>query len=381
MNPPEPGAGPLDVGGLRVLQVVASTVGGTGAHVRMLVERLVDLGAVVTVAGPAAVHETFRFASTGARFVVVPIGDHPQLRDGATLLRLRQWGRSADIVHAHGLRAAALAGLAVPRAVPIVVTRHNAILVTGRTRAVHERLQRYTARRADVTMCVSGDLLTAVRAAGGTNVRRTFVTAPAMPPATRDPAVVRGMLAGSDRPLVLSVGRLHEQKDYPTLIEAARRLADMDPIPLVAIAGEGPRRAELQALVDRTGAPVRLLGERRDVQDLLRAADALVLTSVWEAGSLAVQEGLRVGVPFVGTRVGALPDLVADAGLLVPAGDPHALAVQLRRVLTEPELAADLRARALRRSAALPTDADVVEQVLSAYAEAAGADRQAGHAP
>jgi len=364
---------PLDLAGMRVLQVLATTTGGTGAHVAMLVEHLVRRGANVIVSGPAATERSFRFGSRGARFVPVPIGALPHPHDVLTLRRLRLLARRADIVHAHSLRAAAVAGVAVPRPVPFVVTRHNAILVTGAVRALHEALQLYTARRAHVTLCVSGDLLEAVRRAGGTDVRRTFVTAPALPPPRRDRDSVRRELGADNRPLVLSVGRLHEQKDYPTLIEAARRLQDLDPQPLFVIAGDGPQRADLQQLVATTTAPVRLLGERDDLADLLAAADALALSSVWEGSPLSVQEGLRSGLPFVGTRVGSIPDIVAGAGLLVPPRDPRALSVQLRRVLTEPALVRDLRRRAVRRATELPSDDDVVDQVMAAYAGARAA--------
>jgi glycosyltransferase involved in cell wall biosynthesis len=358
----------LDIAGLRIVQVVATTTGGTGAHVRMLTEHLVDAGAVVSVAAPQQAEDQFRFTAIGARFVPVPIGSLPHPRDARTLRRLRQLTRGSDIVHAHSLRAGALAGFAVPRPIPFVMTRHNLILATGASRRIHEGLERYTARRVHVTMCVSADLVDAVRAAGGEDVRRTFVTAPRMKEPKRDRDAVRADLGVGERPIVLAVGRLHGQKDYPTMIAAARRLADLDPRPQFLIAGEGPARAELEQL--SAGAPVRLLGESDDIPSLLQAADVLVMTSVWEAGSLAVQEGLRAGLPFVGTRVGAIPDLVADAGLLVRPHDDRALASQIKRVLHEPGLAKDLRERALRRAAALPGDEDVVAQVLAAYSGA-----------
>jgi glycosyltransferase involved in cell wall biosynthesis len=365
----------LDVAGLRIVQVIATTTGGTGAHVKVLTERLVDAGARVMVIGPQQAEDQFRFAEIGATFQPTPIGSLPQPRDVITLRKLRRLTRRADLVHAHSLRAGTLAGLAISRQVPFVMTRHNLILATGRSRYVHEALERYTARRANVTMCVSADLVEAVRQAGGEDVRRTFVTAPRMREPRRDRETVRNDLGVDDEPVILAVGRLHGQKDYPTLIAAARRLSSMNPRPQFVIAGEGPDHDQLQELIG--SAPVRLLGESDDVPGLLQAADVLVMTSVWEAGSLAVQEGLRAGLPFVGTRVGAIPDLVADAALLVRPHDDRALASQIKRVLEEPGLAKDLRDRALRRAAALPTDDDVVAQVVAAYSGAREAVRRA----
>lgn len=363
----------LDVSGLRIVQVVATTTGGTGAHVQMLTEHLVDAGADVIVTGPQQAGDQFRFGEVGARFEPVPIGSNPHPRDVATMRRLHHLANGADIVHAHSLRAGGLAGVAIPRRVPYVMTRHNLILATGPTRRLHEVLERYTARRAQVTMCVSADLVEAVRDAGGEDVRRSFVTAPTLADPRRDREAVRADLDVGERPIVLSVGRLHSQKDFPTLISAARRLRDLDPQPLFLIAGEGPDRVKLTGLIG--DAPVRLLGESDDIPSLLQASDVLTLTSVWEAGSLAVQEGLRAGLPFVGTRVGAIPDLVADAGLLVRPHDDRALATQIQRVLEEPGLAKELRERALRRSRTLPVDDDVVAQVVAAYSGAREAVR------
>jgi len=352
------------------VQVVATTTGGTGAHVRLLSESLTARGADVIVCGPRAVEELFDFSGAGARFEAVPIGSLPHPHDVATIRRLRRDVADADIVHAHSLRAAALAGVATPGRTPFVVTRHNAILVTGRARWVYEALERYTARRAAVTLCVSADLVDSVRRAGGIDVRRANVSAPPMPPPRRGRAEVRRMLGATQRPLVLAIGRLHAQKDYPTLVAAASRLRDLAPVPLFVVAGEGPERDALEVLIDASGAPVRLLGNRRDVCDLLHAADVQALSSVWEGSPLSVQEGLRAGLPFVGTRVGSVPDIVADAGLLVAPHDVRALAVQLRRVLTDPALAQDLRERARRRAGELPSDDAVVEQVLTAYSAA-----------
>lgn len=358
------------VRGRRIVQVVASTTGGTGAHVRLLSEHLSARGADVVVCAPRAAEELFDFSGSGARFEAAPIGSLPHPRDLATIRRLRRNVADADVVHAHSLRAAALAGLATPGLTPFVVTRHNAILATGRTRGLHEALERYTARRAAVTLCVSGDLVDSVRRAGGIDVRRVNVSAPAMPPPGRGRAEVRRVLGAGDRPLVLAIGRLHAQKDYPTLVAAASRLRDLAPVPLVVVAGEGPERAALEALIDSSGSPVRLLGNRSDISDLLHAADIQVMSSVWEGSPLSVQEGLRAGLPFVGTRVGSVPDIVADAGLLVAPRDVRALAVQLRRVLTDAALAQDLAELARRRARELPSDDAVVEQVLIAYSDA-----------
>jgi glycosyltransferase involved in cell wall biosynthesis len=177
-------------------------------------------------------------------------------------------------------------------------------------------------------------------------------------------------LGAADRPLLLCVGRLHPQKGYPVLLDAAGTWAGRDPVPLIAIAGSGPSEEALAARIAAEGLPVRLLGRRPDVPDLLAAASVVVLPSVWEARALVAQEALRAGVPLVATRVGGIPELVGDAALLVPYGDSAALASAVGRVLDDPELAAELAARGRRQAATWPDDAGTAEAVVGAYAAA-----------
>ena len=117
----------------------------------------------------------------------------------------------------------------------------------------------------------------------------------------------------------MAAGRLAPQKGFATLIEAATRWQDLSPAPLLAIAGEGPLRAELTASAAPLGAAVRFLGHRADVPALLAAADVFVLPSVWEGQPLILQEALRTGRPIVATRVGGIPNLTGEDGaLLIP---------------------------------------------------------------
>ena len=145
--------------------------------------------------------------------------------------------------------------------------------------------------------------------------------------------------------MVLAVGRLAAQKDFGTLLAAAARWRDLDPPPLLAIAGDGPLAGELRAQAASVGVDAAFLGHRDDVPDLLAAATVFVLPSRWEGQPLVLQEALRAGAAIVATRVGGVPDLVGDAAVLVPPGDAQALAAAVRAVLADPSLAARLRRR------------------------------------
>jgi glycosyltransferase involved in cell wall biosynthesis len=182
-------------------------------------------------------------------------------------------------------------------------------------------------------------------------------------------AEVRAELGVDGRPLVLAVARLHPQKALDVLVEAAGSWSGREPRPLVAVAGSGPAEADLRAQIERTGAPVRLLGHRDDVADLLAACDVAVVTSRWEARQLFAQEAMKAGRPLVVTAVGGLPGLVRDGAVVIPPGDVEAVTTAVERVLDDPVHAAALASRGLAVAATWPTPQDTLDQVRAVYAE------------
>lgn len=322
-----------------VLLLLAVAEGGVGRHVHALEQQLRELGLRVTVGCPAATQQVFGFAD----HVEVPYGLRPStaVRAVRAVRRVR-----ADLVHAHGLRAGALAALAVRRP---VVTWHNAQLDRSPS---GDALERLVARRAAVTLAASDDLADRARALGATDVEVVHVASPIRAATGADP--------GLGHPLVLCVGRLAPQKGYELLVAALPHLGDA----VVAVAGEGPLRPWLQ----RTAPQVRLLGSRDDVPDLLAAADVVVLPSRWEARSLTAQEAMLAGRPLVATAVGGTPGLVQDGAVLVPPDDARALGQAVRALLDDPQRAARLGARAREVAATWPTAAQSQQQLLAAYA-------------
>ncbi|WP_202124646.1 glycosyltransferase family 4 protein [Actinomadura physcomitrii] len=398
-------AGPrLD--GLRVALVLGTSAGGVGRHVRSVAAGLAGRGARVLVCGPAETERLFGFTEGGARFEEVDLADRPRpASDVRAVGRLRRLLRGADVVHAHGLRAGALAVAACARVAPgplrfsrggppLVVTLHNALITGGRTAAIHGALERVVARGAARVLGVSPDLEERMRSLGARSVGYALVPAPA-PRAHPGPAVradLRAELGVGDRPLILTVARLAEQKGLPTLLDASRAWTGRIPPPLVAIAGDGPLEDELRARIEAEDLPVRLLGRRADVPALLTAADIAVVPSVWEGQPLIVQEILRAGRPLVATRVGGIPRMVgaddrpagngallqgpeSEAALLVPPGDADALGRAVGRILDDSALAVRLGAAAAQRAAELPDEADAVAQLAALYLELRAARR------
>jgi glycosyltransferase involved in cell wall biosynthesis len=154
-------------------------------------------------------------------------------------------------------------------------------------------------------------------------------------------------------PVVGTVGVLRPQKALHVMVRALARLRGRWPEIRLLIVGDGPERAGLQALATELGIldAVSFLGHRSDVPDVLRAIDVAVSCSDFEGSPLAVMEYMDAALPIVATAVGGVPDLIESGvhGLLVPRGDPVALADAIGQALAEPERAREMGARARER--------------------------------
>jgi glycosyltransferase involved in cell wall biosynthesis len=364
----------------RVAYVLGTTEGGTGRHTGMLARGIAAAGLGVRVFGPAG---TDLVLGTGSEpepgglaieVASIAIGDRLRpARAAAAIRRLRRLltDMAPDVVHAHGMRAGAIAALALRaasstgRPPALIVTMHNAPPAGAAAAAVYGLLGRVVARTAEAVLCVSPDLETGMRRLGAREVNRAIV-----------PAADRGAdadgrppdLGAAGGPVVLAAGRLAVQKGFDTLIAAAARWRDRRPEPLLIIAGAGPLAAGLAYQARGLGVRVRFLGWRDDMAALLAAADVFVLPSQWEGQPLILQEALRAGRPIVATDVGGVRDLTGpDAALLVAPGDPAAFAAAVLSVLDHQERGARRVCAAARRGAALPTETDAIEAVLALY--------------
>ena len=347
--------------------------GGTASHVIALAAGCRAAGLAVSVLGPPRSLELF---GVDVDTVAVHIGDRPRpARDAAAIAGLRAAlaSRQPAVVHAHGVRAGAFAAVAIAtlRGVrpALVITVHNAPPEGQAARLVHGVLERICARRADLVLCASADLLARMRGRRATAEQFDVPAPPAPPPTGAELATARADVAAGDRPVVLAVARLASQKGLDVLIDAAARWRMRDPRPRTVIAGAGPLAADLRMQARRSGADVELLGTRHDVPALLAIADVVVVPSRWEARALILQEAMRAGRPIVATSVGGTPELTGpDGAILVPAGDPDALAAAVTVVLDDASLAARLGAAARFRSAGFPSQEDAVAAVLARYA-------------
>ena len=144
---------------------------------------------------------------------------------------------------------------------------------------------------------------------------------------------------------------------------AAREVPDVD----LLMAGDGPLRADLEALARSLGIADRVLflGVRPDVPAVLQAAAVFVLTSVSEAASLTLLEAMATGLPSVVTAVGGNPEIVRHdrEGLLIGRGDADGCGRALVRLLRDPDLADELGRNARERA----EQKYRIEQTVAAY--------------
>ena len=154
-------------------------------------------------------------------------------------------------------------------------------------------------------------------------------------------------------PVVLAAGRLVSVKDFPTLIEAFRRLLADRPYRLLVL-GDGPMRGELEDQVSALGleANVSLPGWVENPYSFMARASLFVLSSRQEALGNVLIEALACGCRAISTDCpGGPAEILQDPNLLVPVGDPDALARRMRQVLARPPDRAVQRAKAARFSA------------------------------
>jgi glycosyltransferase involved in cell wall biosynthesis len=169
-------------------------------------------------------------------------------------------------------------------------------------------------------------------------------------------------------PVVLAVGKLKKQKDFPTLIRAFARVLHQRPARLIVL-GEGEERARLQAMVTRMGLSdvVSMPGFVTNPYCWMARASVFVLSSAWEGLSNALLEALACGCPAVSTDCPSGPrNVLANGtfGPLVPVGDDTAMAEAILSLLAEPPAAERLRDRV--RAFALDRSTERYLEVLEA---------------
>lgn len=308
------------------------------------------------LAAPAEGELTERFRAQGGEVFVLEAGM------AAWLGRMRRYAREAriDLLHANGyprLKRAAL--LAYATGLPAVCHARN--MSADATRDyLWPRSWPYV-RRVDRFIAISGavreDLSAALRVRPG---RIRVVHNPVEADAFQGPrGAFRAELGVPEDAFLLGqVGQIEPRKGQLELVRAVASLLPRLPNLRLAVVGDDVYGAwpdykrEVLGTVAREGLEGRVLltGVRRDVPQVMRDLDALAMPSRREPFGRVLIEAMAAGTPVIATRVDGVPEIVDDGetGLLVPPGDPEALAAAIERLAGDPGLRAALAERAGR---------------------------------
>jgi glycosyltransferase involved in cell wall biosynthesis len=235
---------------------------------------------------------------------------------------------------------------------------------------------RAAVKRADAILVPSESTADDLRSRTSVDPTRVHVTplAPSLASSDGDAVDVLAPL-GVASPYVLSVGTIEPRKNLTRSVRAYRQVAPDVPHALVLAGAPGWHAEELETELARPGPGTivrtgRVSEEQLDA--LYRGADAFIYPSLYEGFGLPVVEAMSRGVPTITSNTSSLPEVAGDAALLVDPTDVSEIAEALARVLTDPALAEDLRARGRARAAKF-TWAATARATLDVYRHVTGA--------
>jgi glycogen synthase len=358
-------------------------IGGMQNHTAELTRALDRRGVVQTVL-------TTR-PPTAPRFQ--RLGDHARvIRLGLPIRRFRQLygpqaaiiapilAARADVVHVHlGEDLAVLptgAAAAKLHRLPLVLTVHTSLhhtlavsdLRSAVLKTLGGQIERWGEHSAEAVLGIT-PRLSKLLISDGAAENRIHVIPPGVNPSLFE-GPFEDPFSGVGRSRVLFVGRLAPQKGVDTLVAAAGLLKD--PCAQVLLVGDGPERKALERETERLGVGDRLHFVGFVTHDRLPTAmahaDVLVLPSLYEELGTVLLEAMQAGLPIVASETGGIPDVIEDGvnGLLVPPGDPEALARGIDRILSDGDLARRLSEGAQERGKDYDWEV-LAERVLRVY--------------
>jgi glycosyltransferase involved in cell wall biosynthesis len=304
---------------------------------------------VVALEGQGAGEVVQRAAERGVSAEAFVTSGRLGLRSMLSKLRQLLTQYPGAILHSHGYKPDILLALTrVPTRFACLATCHNWISETPKLRFL-EALDKRALRAFAHVVAVSDEIASELIRSGVSRdsvsvIDNGIAVAPADPGAR---ARIRAEFAlSAEQKVILHVGRLARSKRIDLLLRAVSTLPRELRATLLLV-GEGEEQQRLSDMVHklRLDGSVHFCGYRRDVAQLLAAADVFALSSEREGLPISMLEAMAAGCPIVATRVGAIPRVLEDGrdGWILPVNDSGALRHALNEALGNPELA---RARA-----------------------------------
>lgn len=330
---------------VRVLQLVRPALGGIRRHVLNLLDGLDPAQVTLSVAAPPVfVREVLAHPQLHA---TIPLDIAARFSLARDLLAARRLARVlpqfADVVHAHGARAAWIAALAHRhRPFPLVFTAHNLIGRNLPARLGIPFISFHCTRILAVSPSVADSLAACGIPRSKIQIIPNGIDLAYFDPSGLDRSTARQSLGVPENAFVIAAAaRLSREKGVDTLLQAAGQRTGMT----FLIAGDGPLKSTLARHLPPNA---KLLGRQNDIRPLLAAAEVFVVPSRREGQGISALEAMAAGVPLIATRVGGLADMLADGetALLVPPDDSAALSAALSRLQSDTRLRQKLVANA-----------------------------------
>ena len=344
----------VEASGLRVLQVMSgAAVGGIETFFFDAVEALHAAGlAQFVVCRPNVPHRLEKLRALGISFA------------SASFSKWWPWSTRTVLADARTAFKPNLAQFWTGRAAQFAV-RGKGYLNIGWFGG-YRQMKDFTA--CDDFIGITPDLMRHLQDGGADPARtvriHTFAALPELAPV---PVSRASLATPDDAPLLLILARLHPKKGVDTLLNALAKV----PGAFLWIAGEGEDRPAFELLAKSLGIEerVRFLGWRNDRAELLAAADVCVMPSRFEPFGTVMAEAWSAGTPLITAAAQGPLAYVKDGinGLMVPIDDPLALAAAVRRVISDPALAASLVAGGHRTYDESFTRTAYVRQTLTFY--------------
>jgi glycosyltransferase involved in cell wall biosynthesis len=349
----------------------AESLGGSYVHVRDVSSALMDRGYVVKVfiGGTGIVTEQLEKRGVpfqSLRKLARPISP---IRDIAAILELNLYLSefNPSLISCHSSKAGIIGRLASVGGVPKLFTAHGWAFAdgVGRKARLYEKIERLVAPRARriITVC-DADRRDAIRRRIA-RPEQLVTIYNGMPEASFRADV------GRQPPRIISVARLDTQKDHPTLLRALAGLTRLEWS--LVLVGDGPRRAELEALVVSLGIVNRVtfLGVSQTVGEELASSQIFCLSSNYEGFPRSTLEAMRTGLPVIVTDVNGCKEALVEGktGFSVPPRDVEGLAERLSILIQRPDLRVEMGQRGRELFVERFTFERMLDEMLALYEE------------